>query len=75
MGRIVPVSDNEPIVCAGVEVKPGDVIIADDDGVVVVSQEIAEEVARRAKMIQDKDRPGRRAAYERLGLELDETVL
>ena len=74
MGRIGPVSDNEPIVCAGAEVRPGDVIIADDDGVVVIPQEMAEEVARRAKMIQDKDRPGRRAAYERLGLPLDDTV-
>jgi len=75
MGRIGPVSDNEPIVCAGVTVRPDDVIVADDDGVVVVPQEIAEEVARRAKLIQDKDRPGRRTAYEKLGLSLDETVL
>lgn len=75
MGRIAPISDNEPIVCAGVEVRPGDAIVADDDGVMVVSKEIASEVARRAKLIQDKDRPGRRALYERLGLPLDETVL
>jgi regulator of RNase E activity RraA len=74
MGRIRPVSDSKPIVCAGVVVRPGDFIIADDDGVVVIPQEIAEEVARRAKLIQDKDRPGRRAAYEKLGLPLDETV-
>jgi 4-hydroxy-4-methyl-2-oxoglutarate aldolase len=74
MGRIEPVSDNEPIVCAGVPVRPGDAIVADDDGVVVVPQEIAAEVARRAKLIQDKDRPGRRRAYGKLGLSLDETV-
>jgi regulator of RNase E activity RraA len=74
MGRIEPVSDNEPIVCAGVAVRPGDAIVADDDGVVVVPQGIAEEVARRAKLIQDKDRPGRRRAYGKLGLPLDETV-
>ena len=74
MGRIAPVSDNKPITCAGVEVKPGDVIIADDDGVMVVPQDIAGEVARRAALIQDKDRPGRRAAYEKLGLPLDDTV-
>ena len=74
MGRIKPVSDNQPIVCAGVVVKPGDVVIADDDGVVVIPQEIADEVARRAKLVQDKDRPGRRHNYEKLGIPLDETV-
>ena len=74
MGRIGPVSEVQPITCAGVTVRPGDVIVADDDGVVVVPQEIAAEVAQRAERIQDKDRPGRRAAYEKLGLPLDETV-
>jgi regulator of RNase E activity RraA len=74
MGRIGPVSNNQPITCAGVRVRPGDVIVADDDGVMVVPQEIADEVARRAKPIQDKDRPDRRRAYEKLGLPLDETV-
>lgn len=74
MGRIGPVSNNQPITCAGVRVRPGDVIVADDDGVMVVPQEIADEVARRAKLIQDKDRPGRRESYKQLGLPLDETV-
>jgi 4-hydroxy-4-methyl-2-oxoglutarate aldolase len=74
MGRIGPVSDNEPIVCAGVQINPGDAIVADDDGVVVVPQDIADEVARRAKLIQDKDRPGRQALYKQLGLPLDGTV-
>ena len=74
MGRIGPVSDGEPITCAGVAVAAGDAIVADDDGIVVVPQDIAEEVARRAKLIQDKDRPGRRTGYEAVGLPLDETV-
>jgi regulator of RNase E activity RraA len=74
MGRIGPVSDNQPIVCAGVRVEPGDVIVADDDGVMVVPQGVADEVARRATLIQDKDRPGRRKSYEALGLPLDDTV-
>ena len=75
MGRIGPVSDNQPIVCAGVAVEPGDAIVADDDGVMVVPQAFAHEAARRARLIQEKDRPGRRASYEALGLPLDETVL
>jgi regulator of RNase E activity RraA len=74
MGRIGSVSSNQPITCAGVRVRPGDVIVADDDGVMVVPQDIADEVARRAKLIQDKDRPGRRENYKKLGLPLDETV-
>lgn len=74
MGRIRPVSEHKPIVCAGVVVNPGDVIVADDDGVVVVPQGIADEVARRARLIQAKDRPSRRRGYQKLGLPLDETV-
>jgi 4-hydroxy-4-methyl-2-oxoglutarate aldolase len=75
MGRIGPVSHNQPTTCAGVKVRPGDVIVADDYGVMVVPQDLADEVARRAKLIQDKDRPGRRENYKKLGLPLDETVL
>jgi regulator of RNase E activity RraA len=74
MGRIAAISNNQPIVCGGVRVNSGDVVIADDDGVVVVPQALADEVARRAKLIQDKDRPGRRSHYEALGMPLDDTV-
>ena len=74
MGRIINVSENAPIACAGVVVHPGDAVIGDDDGVVVVPAAIADEVARRAVLIQAKDRPTRRRSYELLGLPLDETV-
>jgi regulator of RNase E activity RraA len=74
MGRIRPVSDGEPIVCAGAPVRTGDLVVADDDGVVIVPQEIAAEVVDRARRIQEADRPGRRRGYAKLGLPFDETV-
>lgn len=74
MGRIRPVSDGEPIVCAGAPVRSGDLIVADDDGVIVVPYEAAAEVVDRARRIQDVDRPDRRKGYEALGLPLDDTV-
>ena len=38
-----------PIVCGGVRVSPGDLVLADFDGVVVVPGEVAEEAIGRAE--------------------------
>lgn len=68
-------SMNKPINCGGVLVRPGDVIVGDGDGVVVVPQEYALKVADIALKILEEDKIGRRRLYEQAGLPLDETVL
>ena len=50
-GRIIEDSNNEPIEIAGVAVRPGDYIIADNSGVVVVPADRAAEVAPAAEAI------------------------
>jgi len=73
-GRNEIESVNRPIECGGVLVRPGDVIMADGDGVVVVPREVAKEVAEYAKTILDGDKEGRRGLYKKLGLPEDDSV-
>jgi 4-hydroxy-4-methyl-2-oxoglutarate aldolase len=73
-GRNEVESVNQPVMCAGVLVRPGDVVVGDGDGVVVVPREHAEDVARFAKEILEKDKAGRRKLYEKLKMPVDKTV-
>jgi 4-hydroxy-4-methyl-2-oxoglutarate aldolase len=62
---------NVPVVCAGVNVEPGDVVVADDDGVVVVPKKLATEVAAKAqKRFDDEDGKRKRLAAGELGLDM-----
>lgn len=73
-GRNEIESVNRPVVCGGVLVMPGDVIVADGDGVIVVPRKHAREVAEYAQAVIEGDKAGRRALYERLGLEPDDSL-
>mgnify|MGYP000027824682 FL=1 len=63
-----------PVVVGGVLVHPGDVVVADGDGVIVVPQALAKDVSIYAHQELRNDKISRRKKYEELGLELDETV-
>jgi regulator of RNase E activity RraA len=73
-GRNEVESVNRPVVVGGVLVMPGDVIVADGDGVQVVPRDHALAVAAYAKKILEGDKAGRRKLYERLGLPADASV-
>ena len=47
---------NGPVVCGGVSVHPGDLVVADDSGVVFVSQKLIKEVVRRAVETSKKEK-------------------
>jgi 4-hydroxy-4-methyl-2-oxoglutarate aldolase len=73
-GRNELESVNRPVVCGGVLVMPGDVVVADGDGVVVVPRAQAVEVARYARKILDDDKAGRRDLYKKANLPADPSV-
>jgi 4-hydroxy-4-methyl-2-oxoglutarate aldolase len=66
-------SVNVPVVCAGRMVLPGDVVVADDDGVVIVRRQEAADVLQSARARQEKE-AATRERYRRgeLGLDLND---
>jgi regulator of RNase E activity RraA len=73
-GTIAIESYNTPVVVGGVLVMPGDVIVADLDGVAVVPRAKAELVAKIAMEIRTGDNKARRRLYEKTGLKPDFTL-
>jgi 4-hydroxy-4-methyl-2-oxoglutarate aldolase len=69
--KATPANVQTPIVCAGQVVRPGDVVVADDDGVVVVRREDAEAVLAKAlaREANEESKRARLAAGE-LGLDI-----
>ena len=62
---------NVPVVCAGINVVPGDAVIADDDGVVVIGRkDAAEVVARGEKRVADEAGKRQKLAAGVLGLDM-----
>ncbi|MFC4874567.1 RraA family protein [Negadavirga shengliensis] len=74
IGRNEVIDVQRPVVVGGCTVYPGDVIVADADGVVVVPRRAAVRVGQIAYQELVDDIKGRRALYEQTGRKLDETV-
>jgi 4-hydroxy-4-methyl-2-oxoglutarate aldolase len=55
VGRYATVARNVPVECAGVTVRPGDIIVANEDGVVVVPQEHAEAILKKCQEIDERE--------------------
>lgn len=73
-GRIRFAEKDIPVGIGGVAVYPGDIIVADGDGVIVVPRKLAYDVAKYAQQELTGDKAGRKKLYEKLGWELDDTV-
>lgn len=73
-GRLENGGVDVPIECAGVRVNPGDVVCGDDDGVLVIPRERAEEVLQFAVEVHEDDQKTRAKTYRDLGYEPDDTL-
>ncbi len=73
-GRLANGGVNVPVQCAGVAVRPDDIVCGDDDGVLVIPRERAEAVLEFAEAILKQDQKARAKHYRDLGYAPDETL-
>jgi regulator of RNase E activity RraA len=55
VSRYASVAKNIPVECAGITVNPGDIIVAGEDGVIVVPKDSADEVLKEAQAIDKRE--------------------
>ena len=63
-----------PVGIGGVAIYPGDIVVADGDGVIIVPRKIAYDVEKWARKESVNDRAGRKTLYMDLGMEPDSSV-
>ena len=73
-GRLRVDAVDVTICVGGVQVNPGDVVVADGDGVIVVPLAMARKVGEQARSMNKSDRRSRGKFYREAGMELDSTV-
>ena len=73
-GRIQVVEVQTPIGIGGAQVRAGDIVGCDSDGIIVVPVEVAQVVATHARAILLADMRARRERYQDLNMPFDETV-
>jgi 4-hydroxy-4-methyl-2-oxoglutarate aldolase len=62
---------NVPVVCAGARIRPGDLVVADDDGVVVIKRNSVADVLAKARAREEKEERNRlRFVAGELGLDI-----
>jgi regulator of RNase E activity RraA len=72
--RIRYIDKNIPIAIGGVAIYPGDLVVADGDGVIVVPRKVAKDVAKYAWQEASADKKARKQLYIDLGMKLDSTL-
>jgi len=73
-GRAELAEEGVPVNISGCQIRPGDVVVADGDGVVTVPIEHARTVAETAWEVLENDQDNRREYYDKVGLEHDFTL-